>query len=170
MVRGSVQRGLSASGRSLLGSAAGCISGRTADQTDAVSRRQVAKNRTTDKVRSVMAKIFVSHAHEDKDLVYQITAALSEAGLEPWLDVQELRPGEELLGTIGNPPMVVPTETRRARPVRPRRHPRQADVGAGPIAATVRIRSASSFRGSSYPVRTPAGRVPMRGSCSSLEV
>jgi hypothetical protein len=47
-----------------------------------------------------MAKIFVSHAHEDKDAAHQITAALAAAGLEPWLDVQELRSGDELLRTI----------------------------------------------------------------------
>jgi hypothetical protein len=47
-----------------------------------------------------MARIFVSHAHEDKEAAHQIAAALTEAGLEPWLDVQELRGGDELLRTI----------------------------------------------------------------------
>jgi hypothetical protein len=47
-----------------------------------------------------MAKIFVSHAHEDKDAARQITTALSAAGLDPWLDVQELRSGEGLLERI----------------------------------------------------------------------
>ena len=47
-----------------------------------------------------MAKIFVSHAHEDQDAAHQITTALAKAGLDPWLDVQELRSGDELLRTI----------------------------------------------------------------------
>jgi hypothetical protein len=47
-----------------------------------------------------MAKIFVSHTHEDRDAAHQITTALAKAGLEPWLDVQELRSGDELLRTI----------------------------------------------------------------------
>jgi TIR domain len=49
-----------------------------------------------------MAKIFVSHAHEDKDAAHQITAALAKVGLEPWLDVQELRSGDELLRTVAS--------------------------------------------------------------------
>jgi hypothetical protein len=47
-----------------------------------------------------MAKIFISHTHEDRDAAHQITTALAKAGLEPWLDVQELRSGDELLRTI----------------------------------------------------------------------
>ncbi|MDS4040226.1 MAG: toll/interleukin-1 receptor domain-containing protein [Candidatus Competibacter sp.] len=47
-----------------------------------------------------MAKIFVSHAHEDRDAAHQITTALAKARLDPWLDVQELRPGDELLKAI----------------------------------------------------------------------
>jgi hypothetical protein len=47
-----------------------------------------------------MAKIFVSHAHEDRDAAHQITSALTKAALDPWLDVQELRSGDELLRTI----------------------------------------------------------------------
>ncbi|MGH6904543.1 MAG: toll/interleukin-1 receptor domain-containing protein [Geminicoccaceae bacterium] len=47
-----------------------------------------------------MARIFVSYAHEDKEAAHQIAAALTDAGLEPWLDVQELRGGAELLRTI----------------------------------------------------------------------
>jgi hypothetical protein len=47
-----------------------------------------------------MPKIFISHAHEDQDAAHQITTALGKAGLDPWLDVQELRSGEELLKTI----------------------------------------------------------------------
>lgn len=47
-----------------------------------------------------MAKVFISHAHEDRDAAHQITTALATAGLDPWLDVQELRSGDELLKTI----------------------------------------------------------------------
>lgn len=47
-----------------------------------------------------MTKIFVSHAHEDRDAAHQITIALAKAGLDPWLDAQELRSGDELLKTI----------------------------------------------------------------------
>ena len=47
-----------------------------------------------------MTTIFVSHAHEDRDAAHQIAAALTKAGLEPWLDVQELRTGDELLYTV----------------------------------------------------------------------
>jgi hypothetical protein len=47
-----------------------------------------------------MAKIFVSHAHEDKVAARQIAHALAEAGLEPWLDEREMRSGNELLRTI----------------------------------------------------------------------
>src|SRR5262245_54534466 len=49
-----------------------------------------------------MPKIFISHAHEDKDAAHQIAAALADAMLDPWLDVQELRVGDELLGRIAN--------------------------------------------------------------------
>lgn len=44
--------------------------------------------------------VFVSHAHEDRDAAYQITQALAEAGLKPWIDVQELGAGDELLKNI----------------------------------------------------------------------
>jgi hypothetical protein len=47
-----------------------------------------------------MAKVFVSHAREDRDAAHQITIALATAGLNPWLDAQELRSGDELLKTI----------------------------------------------------------------------
>jgi hypothetical protein len=47
-----------------------------------------------------MTKIFLSHAHEDRDAAHQITIALARAGLDPWLDAQELRSGDELLKTI----------------------------------------------------------------------
>jgi hypothetical protein len=47
-----------------------------------------------------MTKIFLSHAHEDKDAARQITTALAGAGLDSWLDVQKLRSGDELLKTI----------------------------------------------------------------------
>lgn len=47
-----------------------------------------------------MEKIFVSYAHEDGDAAHQITAALTKVGLDPWLDAQELRSGDELLKTI----------------------------------------------------------------------
>lgn len=47
-----------------------------------------------------MAKIFISHAHEDRDAAHQITTALAKAELDPWLDVQELRTGDELLKAI----------------------------------------------------------------------
>jgi len=47
-----------------------------------------------------MAKIFVSHAHEDRDAAHQIAIALAKAGLDPWMDSPELRPGDELLKTI----------------------------------------------------------------------
>jgi len=48
----------------------------------------------------VIAKIFISHAHEDRDAAHQITIALTKARLDPWLDVQELRSGDELLKAI----------------------------------------------------------------------
>jgi hypothetical protein len=47
-----------------------------------------------------MDKIFVSHAHEDREAAHQVTVALAKAGLNPWLDAQELRSGDELLKTI----------------------------------------------------------------------
>lgn len=47
-----------------------------------------------------MAKTFISHAHEDRDAAHQITSALAKARLDPWLDVQELRSGDELLKAI----------------------------------------------------------------------
>lgn len=47
-----------------------------------------------------MAKIFISHAHEDRAAAHQITTALTVARLDPWLDVQELRSGDELLKVI----------------------------------------------------------------------
>lgn len=47
-----------------------------------------------------MAKVFISHAHEDRDAAHQITTALAKARLDPWLDVQELRSGDELLKAI----------------------------------------------------------------------
>jgi hypothetical protein len=47
-----------------------------------------------------MAKIFVSHAHEDRDAAHQITFALAKAGHDPWLNAQELRSGDELLKTV----------------------------------------------------------------------
>jgi hypothetical protein len=42
----------------------------------------------------------VSHAHENRDAAHHITVALAKAGLDPWLDAQELRPGNELLKMI----------------------------------------------------------------------
>ncbi len=47
-----------------------------------------------------VAKIFLSHAHEDYDVADQLTVALAHEGIEPWLDAQELHPGDELLATI----------------------------------------------------------------------
>lgn len=47
-----------------------------------------------------MAKIFISHAHEDREAAHQITIALTKEGLQPWLDAQELHSGDELLRTI----------------------------------------------------------------------
>lgn len=52
------------------------------------------------KRRRTIVKIFVSYAHEDKDAAHQITTALTKAAMEPWLDVQELRSGDELLAMI----------------------------------------------------------------------
>jgi hypothetical protein len=42
-------------------------------------------------------RVFISHAHEDDAAAHQIAAALSRAGLDPWLDVQQLQPGHQLL-------------------------------------------------------------------------
>ena len=47
-----------------------------------------------------MNMIFISHAHEDSDAARQISIALAAVGLNPWLDAQELRSGDELLKTI----------------------------------------------------------------------
>jgi hypothetical protein len=47
-----------------------------------------------------MPKIFLSHAHEDKEAAHQVARALTSAGLDPWLDVQELRSGDGLLQSI----------------------------------------------------------------------
>jgi TIR domain len=49
---------------------------------------------------STVAKIFVSHATEDRETANQITIALAKAGLDLWLDIQDLHSGDELLNTI----------------------------------------------------------------------
>jgi len=47
-----------------------------------------------------MSKVFISHAHEDRGAAEQISAALAQAGHEPWLDYQSIGPGDELLKEI----------------------------------------------------------------------
>ena len=49
-----------------------------------------------------MKKIFVSYAHEDGHAAVQITEALTKSGLDPWLDAQELRSGDNVLERIGH--------------------------------------------------------------------
>jgi|SRR5436190_13785713 hypothetical protein len=47
-----------------------------------------------------MAKVFVSHAGEDRPAAREIAAAFAKAGLEPWVDERELRTGDEILQMI----------------------------------------------------------------------
>lgn len=44
-----------------------------------------------------MSKIFISHSSEDEDAACEIVALLTSAGLEPWLDLQEITPGDSFL-------------------------------------------------------------------------
>ena len=45
----------------------------------------------------MISKIFVGYTNQDKDSARQITDTLPKAGLEPRLDVQELRTGDQLI-------------------------------------------------------------------------
>jgi hypothetical protein len=47
-----------------------------------------------------MAKIFISHSHQDKAVARRIARFLSAYGLHPWLDERELRLGSQLDDTI----------------------------------------------------------------------
>ena len=39
-------------------------------------------------------RIFVSYAREDREIARQLYDAMKRAGLEPWLDVEDLLPGQ----------------------------------------------------------------------------
>jgi hypothetical protein len=54
-----------------------------------------------DSMSSSTATIFISHAHEDDNVARQLTVALDQEGVKPWLEAQELRVGDELLDSIG---------------------------------------------------------------------
>lgn len=46
---------------------------------------------------NVRSKVFVSYAHEDETVARQIAAALLEAGLEPWIDIEKIDWGDSFL-------------------------------------------------------------------------
>jgi hypothetical protein len=45
-------------------------------------------------------KIFISHSHTDREKAIQIYLALKKIGIEPWIDVTELKAGDGLLENI----------------------------------------------------------------------
>jgi hypothetical protein len=49
-----------------------------------------------------MATVFLSYSHDDTAAVLQISAVLARAGLEPWLDSQEIRSGADLLQSVAD--------------------------------------------------------------------
>jgi hypothetical protein len=44
-----------------------------------------------------LSKIFISHAHGDRSVADDVEAALRAAGLQTWLDVREIAPGDSFL-------------------------------------------------------------------------
>jgi len=46
-------------------------------------------------------KVYLSHAHEDKDIVEAIGSWLTKKGLEVWIDNWRLTPGDSLIDKIG---------------------------------------------------------------------
>ena len=45
-------------------------------------------------IRNNRARIFLAYAEEDRVVVRQLYAALQAAGFEPWMDVENLLPGQ----------------------------------------------------------------------------
>lgn len=42
-------------------------------------------------------KIFISYSHSDEDVAERISSKLADKGLEPWIDRQEIRPGQSFI-------------------------------------------------------------------------
>jgi hypothetical protein len=47
-----------------------------------------------------MIRIFSSHASEDRAAAHQIADGLKRAGIGPWVDIQQIHAGDELLESI----------------------------------------------------------------------
>jgi TIR domain len=47
-------------------------------------------------------RIFLSHAHSDLPFVQAVAEALRQQGLESWLDVEAVKPGEQMTETLAN--------------------------------------------------------------------
>lgn len=48
------------------------------------------------------ANIFLIHAHSDKDVVHKLYQRMSKDGLNVWLDVERLQPGQDWQSEIRN--------------------------------------------------------------------
>ena len=72
------------------------------------TRASFGRRRVTDEIielggpGALMPKVFLSHTHQDADAVRQIAVALTEGGLETWLDAEQLFAGDELLAKIAS--------------------------------------------------------------------
>ena len=51
-------------------------------------------------VKKSEIQIFLAHAHEDSDLVYELYNRLKKAGYKPWFDKEDLIPGQNWRSVI----------------------------------------------------------------------
>jgi TIR domain len=49
---------------------------------------------------TVEPRIFISHASSDRDFAVELAETLRHAGLEPWIDTQEISPGDSFLAQM----------------------------------------------------------------------
>src|SRR5438105_4129982 len=49
---------------------------------------------------TVEPRVFISHASRDRDFASRIAEALQRDGLRPWLDTQEISPGDSFLAQM----------------------------------------------------------------------
>ena len=45
-------------------------------------------------------KVFCSHRRKDKPTVKDVARKLAEAGIDPWVDEWEIKPGEDFVAAI----------------------------------------------------------------------
>lgn len=68
----------------------------------AASRSHARRSTSSKKASSRPSKIFISYATKDKASAHQIAEELRSAGFDPWLDAQQVQPGENWSQAIGN--------------------------------------------------------------------